>query len=41
MGNDIVVRDSKDPNSALLVFSRPEWETFMTGAKVGEFDFGV
>ncbi|MEU8003324.1 DUF397 domain-containing protein [Catellatospora sp. NPDC049111] len=32
------VRDSKDPNGAVLVFTADEWTAFLSGAKAGEFD---
>ena len=34
----IAVRDSKDPDGATLVFTPAEWNAFIGGAKVGEFD---
>jgi hypothetical protein len=34
----IVVRDSKNPDGAVLKFSRREWQAFIRGAKSGEFD---
>jgi Domain of unknown function (DUF397) len=34
----IAVRDSKDPNGGLLVFTPGEWDAFVDGAKDGEFD---
>lgn len=33
-----VVRDSKNPDSAPLVFTRAEWDAFVEGVKDGEFD---
>jgi hypothetical protein len=38
--NDRVgVRDTKDKGSGpVLVFTRSEWDAFLTGAKAGEFD---
>jgi hypothetical protein len=38
-GDQILVRDSKAPESAPLRFSRKEWEHFVTGAREGDFDF--
>ena len=32
------MRDSKDPDGPVLAFTRAEWETFLGGAKTGEFD---
>ncbi len=34
----VMVRDSKNPDQAPLVFDRAEWEAFIGGAKNGEFD---
>lgn len=35
----MAVRDTKDRASGpVLVFTRPEWDAFLTGAKNGEFD---
>ncbi|MBE1456373.1 hypothetical protein H4W79_000587 [Nocardiopsis terrae] len=33
-----VLRDSKNPDAAPLVFTRAEWDAFVAGAKDGEFD---
>ncbi|GHC91653.1 hypothetical protein GCM10007079_39180 [Nocardiopsis terrae] len=33
-----VVRDSKNPEAAPLVFTRAEWDAFVEGVKDGEFD---
>lgn len=32
------VRDSKDPDGAVLVYTADEWTAFIGGAKAGEFD---
>ena len=32
------VRDSKDPQGGVLVFTVSEWAAFLDGAKTGEFD---
>jgi hypothetical protein len=37
-GGGVAVRDSKDRTKAAHVYTRPEWEAFLTGAKSGEFD---
>lgn len=37
-GDDVLVRDSKDPEGHVLRFTRPEWVAFIAGAKRGEFD---
>ncbi len=34
----VAVRDSKDPNGPVLVFTPAEWTAFIKGAKDGEFD---
>jgi hypothetical protein len=34
----ILVRDSKDPNGPVLVFTGAEWDAFLGGAQDGEFD---
>ncbi len=34
------VRDTKDPGRAPLVFDADEWDDFLAGVKIGEFDFG-
>jgi hypothetical protein len=37
-GDVIGVRDSKDPNGPILVFTRVEFDAFLDGAAKGEFD---
>lgn len=32
------VRDSKDPDGPVLLFTPAEWEAFVAGVKAGEFD---
>ena len=34
----VAVRDSKDLNKNILVFSSDEWKAFVQGVKGGEFD---
>ncbi|MFD0639028.1 DUF397 domain-containing protein [Catenulispora yoronensis] len=34
----ILLRDSKDPQGAVLTFTRTEIAAFLDGAKAGEFD---
>jgi hypothetical protein len=34
----VAVRDSKDRAKAAHLYTRGEWEAFLTGAKNGEFD---
>jgi hypothetical protein len=38
VGEAILVRDSKDPDGSVLVFTVSEWDAFVSGAKDGEFD---
>lgn len=33
-----LMRDSKDPQGPVLVFTQGEWDAFVGGAKDGEFD---
>jgi hypothetical protein len=37
VGN-IAIRDSKDPDGPILVYSPPEFRAFLDGARNGEFD---
>jgi hypothetical protein len=37
-GDEVWVRDSKDPDGPVLKFTGPEWDAFVDGAKDGEFD---
>lgn len=37
-GDGVAVRDSKDPDGAVLSFNAPEWQAFIQGVKAGEFD---
>lgn len=37
-GDDILMRDSKNPDSGTLRFTRAEIDAFLRGAKAGEFD---
>jgi hypothetical protein len=34
----IAVRDAKDPNGPVLVFTAHEWDAFIGGAREGEFE---
>jgi len=34
----MAVKDSKDPDGSVLVFTRDEWQAFIEGVKLGEFD---
>ncbi|GIE35875.1 DUF397 domain-containing protein [Actinoplanes italicus] len=38
VGQATAVRDSKNPDGPALVFTGPEWDAFLEGAKHGEFD---
>ncbi|MER7754457.1 DUF397 domain-containing protein [Kitasatospora sp. NPDC097643] len=35
------VRDSKDPDGPVLLFSSPAWQAFVTAVRAGEFDAGT
>jgi hypothetical protein len=37
-GDEVQVRDSRDPGGAILTFTVDEWEAFTEGVKAGEFD---
>ncbi len=37
-GGRMAVRDSKDSQGPVMVFTSPEWLAFLDGAKRGEFD---
>ena len=34
----VAMRDSKDPDGPVLVYTPAEWDAFLHGAKSGEFD---
>lgn len=34
----VLIRDSKDPEGPVLVFSPDEWQAFTAGVRDGEFD---
>jgi hypothetical protein len=36
----VALRDSKQPDGAILLYTPAEWSAFLTGAKAGEFDLG-
>ena len=38
LDQEVAVRDSKDPDGPVLVFTPEEWQTFIGGAKTGDFD---
>ncbi|WP_067689139.1 DUF397 domain-containing protein [Nocardia jejuensis] len=35
----VAVRNSRDPEGSLIVYTRPEIDAFLQGAKSGEFDY--
>jgi Domain of unknown function (DUF397) len=37
-GDYVYVRDGKVPDVAILRFTRAEWEAFLDGVKLGDFD---
>ena len=37
-GGGVAVRDSKDPSGPVLKFTPGEWQAFLGGARLGEFD---
>jgi hypothetical protein len=37
-GGGVAVRDSKNRDHAPHVYTRPEWEAFLSGVRNGEFD---
>lgn len=36
--DQVVVRDSKDPDGPILTFTATEWDCFLVGVREGEFD---
>lgn len=34
----VPVRNSRDPDGPVLEFTAPEWDAFVEGVKLGEFD---
>jgi hypothetical protein len=38
MGDSVAVRDSKNPDGAILTYSVDEWTNFLKGVKNGDFD---
>jgi hypothetical protein len=38
VGDQVAVRDSKDPEGGVLVFTDREWRAFLAGVRDGEFD---
>ncbi len=37
----VAVRHSHHPEGAVVVYTRAEWDAFLTGVKDGEFDFAA
>ena len=37
-GDSVGVRNSREPSGSVLRFTREEWEAFLGGARLGEFD---
>jgi hypothetical protein len=37
----VAVRDSKDRTGPVLIFNAHEWDAFLRGVRVGEFDQGA
>ena len=35
----VAVRHSRQPDGAVIVYTRAEWAAFLAGAQAGEFDF--
>lgn len=38
LGGQVAVRDSKEREGPVLVFTEAEWRAFVSGARDGEFD---
>lgn len=38
MGQGIAIRDSKDANGPILMFSRDQWRVFLDAVRAGEFE---
>ena len=38
VGDSVPLRNSRDPDGPVLVFTAPEWDAFVEGVKRGEFD---
>ena len=37
-GGSVGIRHSRDPEGPVLTFTRGEWDAFLGGARLGEFD---
>ncbi|MGX6604305.1 DUF397 domain-containing protein [Micromonosporaceae bacterium Da 78-11] len=40
VGDQFLVRDSKNPETRPMAFTREEWAAFVAGVREGDFDFG-
>ncbi|MEU7825875.1 DUF397 domain-containing protein [Catellatospora sp. NPDC049133] len=40
LGQDVILRDSKDREGPVLRFTRAEWDAFVEGVEAGDFAFG-
>ena len=38
VGESVPLRNSRDPDGPVLVFTAREWDAFVAGVKLGEFD---
>jgi len=38
VGDQVALRDSKDRQGPVLLFSSAEWQSFLDGARAGEFE---
>jgi hypothetical protein len=38
LGDRVPLRNSRDPDGPVLVFTASEWDAFVAGVKLGEFD---
>lgn len=38
VGDQVAVRDSKDRNGPVLLFTAAEWQAFLGGVRLGELD---
>ncbi|WP_436528065.1 DUF397 domain-containing protein [Actinoplanes sp. HUAS TT8] len=37
----VALRDTKDPDGTILIFTHAEWQAFLDGVRSGEFDVGA
>jgi hypothetical protein len=38
LGDEVAIRDSKDPTGPVVMFTEHEWRAFLAGVRDGEFD---